>query len=176
MTTGTACSSAALRGRLAGRRSRHPRWRRRRRPRSGCRSASPPWLNPVPQPLDGRPYRRLHGPATDAEAYVDGLAAAWEGRAPGIIPVAINDPLGPAEGLSRYLEQAAAGLLAVNTHGRTASQAPFSTARSPPSSPSTPPRAGRPPSAGLTTAALGYRNPPGSGRPAGGTMVTGRSE
>lgn len=74
---------------------------------------------PVPQPLDDRPYRRLHGPDMDAQAYVDGLAAAWEGRAPHIVPVAIYDPLGPAEGLSRYLEQAAAGLLAVNTHART---------------------------------------------------------
>jgi nucleotide-binding universal stress UspA family protein len=74
---------------------------------------------PVPQPLDDRPYRRLHGPDIDAQAYVDGLAAVWEGRAPRIVPVAIYDPLGPAEGLSRYLEQtAAAGLLAVNTDAR----------------------------------------------------------
>jgi nucleotide-binding universal stress UspA family protein len=73
---------------------------------------------PVPQPLDDRPYRRLHGPDIDAQAYVDGLAAAWQGHAPGIVPVAIYDPLGPAEGLSRYLEQAAAGLLVVNTHAR----------------------------------------------------------
>jgi nucleotide-binding universal stress UspA family protein len=75
---------------------------------------------PVPQPLDDRPYRRLHGPDIDAQAYVDTLAAAWEGSAPRVVPVAIYDPLGPAEGLSRYLEQtAAARLLAVNTHART---------------------------------------------------------
>jgi nucleotide-binding universal stress UspA family protein len=74
---------------------------------------------PMPQPLDDRPYRRLHGPTTNAQAYVDGLATAWEGRAPSIIPVALYDPLGPAEGLSQYLEQAAAGLLVVNTHART---------------------------------------------------------
>ena len=74
---------------------------------------------PVPRPLDQRPYHRLHGPDMDAQVYVDRLAARWRDLAGDVVPVALYDPLSAADGLSMYLRAKTAGLLTVNTRPRS---------------------------------------------------------
>lgn len=74
---------------------------------------------PVPRPLDQRPYHRLHGPGMDAQVYVGRLAARWRDRGVDLLPVALYDPLSAADGLSMYLRANSAGLLTVNTRPRS---------------------------------------------------------
>lgn len=73
---------------------------------------------PLPRPLDRRPYHRMYGPDIDAGTYVEGLALPWRDRVPEVVPLALYDPLGPAEGLRVHLKTAPAGLLALNTRPR----------------------------------------------------------
>lgn len=73
---------------------------------------------PLPRPLDQRAYHRLFGPNTDAGGYVGRLAARWRDRGADALPLALYDPLGPADGLSMYLRAQSAGLLAVTTRPR----------------------------------------------------------
>jgi nucleotide-binding universal stress UspA family protein len=73
---------------------------------------------PLPRPLDQRAYHRLFGPNTDAGGYVGRLAVRWRDRGADVLPLALYDPLGPADGLSMYLRAQSAGLLAVTTRPR----------------------------------------------------------
>ncbi len=73
---------------------------------------------PLTRPLDQRPYHRLFGPDTDAGEYVTALARQWRPRCPDVVPLALYDPLGPADGLRVHLRTQKAGLLAVTTRPR----------------------------------------------------------
>jgi nucleotide-binding universal stress UspA family protein len=74
---------------------------------------------PVPAPLDGRPYQRAHGPDVDADSYVEQLAHTWARDNLAVDPLAIYHPLSPAQGIADHLEREPATLVAVTTHART---------------------------------------------------------
>lgn len=81
----------------------------------------PLWIatvsEPVPPGLDGRAARPRFGPE-DPRAYVGRLAAGWKDRLAGVVPVAVLDPISPADGIRRFLGQEMGGMLAVTTHAR----------------------------------------------------------
>jgi nucleotide-binding universal stress UspA family protein len=74
---------------------------------------------PVPAPMDNRPYHRGFGPDIDADVYVERLAKDWQRDGMPLEGRAIYHPMGPAEGIAEHLRDAPAGLVAVTTHART---------------------------------------------------------
>jgi len=75
---------------------------------------------PTPPPnRPGAPWHRLHGPAEDADAYVGRLATRWrEAAGTEVDGRAVEDPIGPADGLEVHLREHPAGLVALTTHAR----------------------------------------------------------
>lgn len=63
--------------------------------------------------------RRRFGPDGDAEEYLKMLAARWEAAAPEVATSVAYDPIGPASGLQRHLDEHRAGLIALTTNART---------------------------------------------------------
>jgi nucleotide-binding universal stress UspA family protein len=64
-------------------------------------------------------HRRRFGPDADADKYVEALAAAWATANLEVTASVAYDPISPASGLQRYLDDHGASLIAVTTHART---------------------------------------------------------
>ena len=65
------------------------------------------------------PWRRTHGPAEDADVYVQRLADRWSGAAVPVDTHVVYDPIGAGQGIQAYQDQEPTGLIAVTTHART---------------------------------------------------------
>ena len=61
---------------------------------------------------------RLFGPKGDVDAYLASMAEPIRGRSVEILKSALYDPVGPAEGIGRYLEDSPAALVIVGAHHR----------------------------------------------------------
>jgi nucleotide-binding universal stress UspA family protein len=75
----------------------------------------------APPPLEPGRHRTRYG-AVGAERYVEGLVQKWRGSARDVNGHVVSDPIGPASGMRTYLDQQAAGLVAVTTHARSGVQ------------------------------------------------------
>jgi nucleotide-binding universal stress UspA family protein len=73
---------------------------------------------PIPAPTPGSPWRRGHGPDTDADRYVDDLAARWSDHAVSVRGSVVYDPIGVVKGLVDHLRHQPASLIVVGTRGR----------------------------------------------------------
>jgi nucleotide-binding universal stress UspA family protein len=74
---------------------------------------------PIPPPARaGGQWWRRHGPPTDADEYIRQLVDRWSTAAPGVRGDVVYDPIGVAPGITEYLANHPAGLLAVGVHRR----------------------------------------------------------
>jgi nucleotide-binding universal stress UspA family protein len=75
---------------------------------------------PTPPPVrPDVPWRRLHGPDEDADAYVQRLAARCSGDGVAVDTHVVYDPIGPGPGIQLYQDEQPTGLIAVTTHARS---------------------------------------------------------
>ncbi len=73
----------------------------------------------TPEPLRPESVRSPYGTDVDAQAYVDALVERWRPVIGAIEGVVTSDPISPAGGVQRYLDQRPAGLVALTTHARS---------------------------------------------------------
>ena len=74
---------------------------------------------PCPPPVRiGAPWRRHHGPNEDADDYIRRLGERWAPDVPTLETVAVYDAVGAAAGMTDYLAEHPAGLIAVTSHLR----------------------------------------------------------
>jgi nucleotide-binding universal stress UspA family protein len=73
---------------------------------------------PIPTPLAGRPWRRMHGPDEDADAYMAGLLERHTSDRVRIDSAVVYDPVSVARGLVDHLATRPASMIAVTTHAR----------------------------------------------------------
>ena len=72
----------------------------------------------APEPIRPDPHSR-YGAGVDADSYIDGLVKQFADVGVEVDGAVERDPLGPAGGIRRHLEQRPAGLVAVTTHARS---------------------------------------------------------
>jgi nucleotide-binding universal stress UspA family protein len=63
-----------------------------------------------------------YGSDGDAEGYINALVERWSASLDAVDGEVVRDPIGPASGLRRHLDERPAGLVAVTTHARSGMQ------------------------------------------------------
>jgi nucleotide-binding universal stress UspA family protein len=78
-------------------------------------------FEPVPEPMSGRTAHRVHGPDGDVDAYLSAVVGRASLSATGrqATAVAVDGPIGAADGLRTWLEEHPAQLVVATTHART---------------------------------------------------------
>jgi nucleotide-binding universal stress UspA family protein len=74
---------------------------------------------PIPAPLPGRQWRRMHGPDEDADAYIARLVERHRGDHVPVDGTVVYDPVSVPGGLDDHLAQHPASLVTVATRART---------------------------------------------------------
>jgi nucleotide-binding universal stress UspA family protein len=74
---------------------------------------------PIPAPLPGRQWRRLHGPDEDADEYMAALVERHRNPGVPIEGTVVYDPVSVAAGLADHLAEHPASLVTVATRART---------------------------------------------------------
>ena len=73
---------------------------------------------PIP-PLEESQTVRAFGPGGNVDAFLEQVVALARGAGVEVVGVPVYDPVGPAEGVHRYLEESPATLLVVGAHHRS---------------------------------------------------------
>jgi nucleotide-binding universal stress UspA family protein len=74
---------------------------------------------PIPAPLPGRKWRRLHGPDEDADQYMAALVERHRNAGVPVEGSVVYDPVSVAAGLAEHLAEHRASLVTVATRART---------------------------------------------------------
>ena len=74
---------------------------------------------PIPAPLPGRQWQRMHGPDEDAEPYIARLVERHRGDHVPVDGIVVYDPVSVPGGLDDHLAQHPASLVTVATRART---------------------------------------------------------
>jgi nucleotide-binding universal stress UspA family protein len=74
---------------------------------------------PIPTPVPGRPWRRMHGPDEDADEYIARLLERHRSDGVPVDGTVVYDPVSVPGGLDDYLAQHPASLVTVATRART---------------------------------------------------------
>jgi nucleotide-binding universal stress UspA family protein len=74
---------------------------------------------PIPAPVAGRQWRRMHGPDEDADRYMAALVERHRDDGVSVDGTVVYDPVSVAGGLADQLAEHPASLITVATHART---------------------------------------------------------
>lgn len=73
---------------------------------------------PIPAPLPGRSWRRMHGPDEEADGYMDALLERHRGGGVAVDGIVVYESVSVARGLADHLALHPASVVAVATHAR----------------------------------------------------------